>query len=126
MKLKVSNKVQGMKKTVQTKEAEKPKKEKKSLPSDEYQPMFKPIRFLVREVPSNKDATKMVKQYIELSVKRFDDDEAQPNLWIQMYQESDFYTGYLKGKCVYLPIEAFGDLLENLDEVDKICEKLGI
>ena len=101
------------------------KKENK-LPPDEYQPMFEPIRFLVRETPSHKDATKIVKQYIELSVKRFDDDEALPFVWLQMYQESDFYTGYLKGKTVHLPLEMLYDLIDNLSELSEICDNLGI
>ena len=103
--------------------APEPKQKRESLPKDEYQPMFKPIRFLVREVPSNKDATKMVKQYIELSVKRFDDDEAQPNLWIQMYQESDFYTGYLKGKTIYLPLEMLYDFIDALNDLSEEADK---
>ena len=99
------------------------KKAENKLPPDGYTPMFKPIRFLVRETRSSKDPTKVIKQYLELSVKRFDDDEALPFIWIQMYQESDFYTGYLKGKTVYLPLEMFGDLLDNLYALDEECTK---
>lgn len=106
------------------KEEPKPRKSQENrLPKDGYQPMFPPIRFLVRETRSNKDATKVVRQYVELSVKRFDDDEALPYLWLQMYQESDFYTGYLKGHSVYLPLEMYGDLIENLEAIDEECEK---
>ena len=89
----------------QKKEAAPKKKQENKLPPDEYKPMFEPTRFLVRETPSRKDPTKVVKQYIEISVKRFDDDEALPHVWLQMYQESEFYTGYLKGKSVNLPLE---------------------
>ena len=108
-----------------TKKEEKTSKKKgNTLPSDEYKPMFEPIRFLVRETPSQKSG--MVKQYLEISVKRFNDDEAMPNVWLQMYQESDFYTGYLKGKTVFLPLEMLYDLIENLEEVSDICDKMKI
>ena len=42
------------------KEAEKKSKKAKELPSDVYQPMFPPKRFLVREVPSQKDGSPQV------------------------------------------------------------------
>jgi len=103
-------------------EQKQEKRQKKSLGSDEYRPMFPPVRFLVRETPSTKGSG-VVKQYIEISVKRFDDDAAMPYLWLQMYQESEIYTGYLKGKSVYLPLEMLGDLIEHIEEVDEECEK---
>lgn len=99
---------------------------KNTLPPDEYRPMFEPIRFLVRETHSHKDATKVVKQYVELSVKRFNDDTAEPHVWLSMYQESDFYTGYLKGKTVNLPLEMLYDLIDNLTELSEKCDKLNI
>ena len=99
---------------------------KNTLPSDEYKPMFPPIRFLVREAPSHKDCTKVTKQYVELSVKRYNDDTAEPHVWLSMYQESDFYTGYLKGKTVNLPLEMLYDLIDNLTELSEKCDKLKI
>lgn len=102
------------------------KQKRKSLPKDEYTPMFPPIRFLVREELSKKDPTKVVKQYLELSVKRYDDDAAQPYVWCTMYQESEFYTGYLKGKTVYLPLEMLYDLIDNLTELCDECDKRNI
>ena len=120
-----------IKKTVtmeQTKK-EEPKKQRKSgknntLPPDSYKPMFKPTRFLVKETPSKNDPTKIVKQYLELSVKRFgDDEENAPMVYIQMYQGSDFYTGYLKGKTVYLPLEMLYDLIDNLTDLSEECDK---
>ena len=120
-----------IKKPLETVETQKPQsspkkvnKQENKLPSDEYKPMFEPMRMLVRERPSNKDCTKMVKQYLELSVKRYaDDDENQPMVYIQMYQESDFYTGYLKGKTIYLPLEFLYDFIDNLGELSDECEK---
>lgn len=110
--------------------APEPKQERKqkreSLPKDEYRPMFPPIRFLVREEPSKKDPAKVVKQYLELSVKRYDDDAAQPYVWITMYQESEFYTGYLKGKTIYLPLKMLYDLIDNLTELSDECDKRNI
>ena len=99
------------------------KKQENKLPSDEYKPMFPPTRILVRETPSNKDNTKIVKQYLELSVKRFDDVEAPTCVWIQMYQESEFYTGYLKGKTTYLPLEHLYDLIDGLTDLGEECDK---
>ena len=110
------------------KQEETPKKERKSnkntLPSDSYKPMFEPIRFLVKETFSHKDPTKIVKQYLELSVKRFgEDDENAPMVYIQMYQESEFYTGYLKGKTVYFPVEMFEEVMDKLHDLNEECEK---
>lgn len=122
MKLKPT--IKGMKSL--PKEEKKRKSKENKLPSDEYKPIFEPIRFLVRETASSKDHTKVIKQYLEISVKRFNDELGLPYLWLQMYQESDFYTGYLSGKSVYLPVEMMYDLIENLQSVDEECEKRGI
>ena len=56
-------------------------------------------------------------------MKRFNDEASLPYVWVSMYQESDFYTEYLKGKTVYLPLEALTDLMDVLTEVDEECEK---
>ena len=127
MKLKPT--IKGMKnlpKQEEPKEKAPRKKSENKLPSDEYKPMFPPMRFLVRETRSYKDPSKVVKQYIELSVKRFDDDEALPMVYIQMYQESDFYTGYLKGKTVYLPLDQFDTLIDGLQDLFDEVETRGI
>lgn len=114
---------------VQPKEEVVPKKETKKktenkLPPDEYTPMFEPIRLLVRETPSHKDCSKVVKQYLELSVKRYGEDYVnQPMVYVQMYQESDFYTGYLKGKTVYLPLEMLYDFMDSLNDLSEECDK---
>lgn len=113
-------------KKVSPKSEEPKKRSKNTLPSDEYKPMFPPVRFKVRETPSNKDATKLVKQYVEVSVKRYNDDTAEPHVWLSMYQESDFYTGYLKGKTVNLPLEMLYDLIDTLNEVSETCDNLKI
>ena len=102
------------------------KKQENKLPPDVYTPMFEPIRILVRETHSTKDPTEVVKQYLELSVKRFDDDEALPFVWVQMYQESEFYTGYMKGKTVYLPLNALYDLMDALTDISDECDKRNI
>lgn len=110
---------------------EKPKKKKgeNKLPSNEYKPLFEPVRLLVKETPSQKDPTKVVKQYVEVSVKRFGDEDDIVNpvcVWISMYQESEFYTGYLKGKSVYFPLEALYEVLDGLNKIDEECDKRGI
>ena len=122
MKLKPVKKLQKPEQQVQP-EPKKTKKQENKLPSDEYRPMFEPIRMLVKETPSHKDPTKVVKQYLELSVKRFDDDEALPHVWVQMYQESEFYTGYLKGKTIYLPLEMLYDFIDGLNDLSEECDK---
>lgn len=109
-------------------EQEAPKKKKgNKLPSDEYKPMFEPIRVLVRETYSQKNPMATVKQYVELSVKRFQGDyENAPMVYMQMYQESEFYTGYLKGKTVYFPLEMLYDMMDRLNDISETCDEKGI
>lgn len=127
IKKELKQKIEQQVKETPKKESKKTsKKQENKLPPDEYRPMFEPIRLLVRETPSQKDESKIVKQYVELTVKRFDDDEALPFVWLQMYQESDFYTGYLKGKTVHLPLEALYDLIDSLSDLGEECDKRGI
>lgn len=116
-----------LKKSVEVQQTpEEPKKREKKpnkLPSDGYNPMFPPVRFLVREYPSFKDPTKVVKDYIEVSVKRWDDDEAPACCFMTMYRESEAYTGYLKGKSIYFPIGMFTDVIEKLQDASDECEE---
>lgn len=116
-----------LKKSVEVQQTpEEPKKREKKpnkLPLDGYSPMFPPVRFLVREYPSFKDPTKVVKDYIEVSVKRWDDDEAPACCFMTMYRESEAYTGYLKGKSIHFPIEMFADVIEKLQDASDECEE---
>ena len=112
-----------LKQSVQTQDKKPKKKQENKLPPDVYYPMFEPKRILVRETPSSKDPTKVVKQYLEISVKRYDDDEALPFIWVQMYQESDFYTGYLKGKTIYLPLEMLYDFIDSLNDLSEEADR---
>ena len=116
------------KRKVEPKVEETPKRKsrKSTLPSDEYKPMFEPMRILVREEPSKQNPEDTIKQYLEISVKRFNDDAALPYVWITMYQESEFYTGYLKGKTIYLPLAKFYDFIDNLNDVCDECDRRGI
>lgn len=129
MKLKPVKKLQkpelvGMETPKETPKKKTRKKSENTLPPDTYKPMFEPTRILVRETPSTKDPTKVVRQYLELSVKRYsDDDENSPMVYIQMYQESDFYTGYLKGKTIYLPLEMLYDFIDGLNDLSEECDK---
>lgn len=106
------------------KETTPKKKTENKLPPDGYRPMFEPTRLLVRETEKEDGTT--LKQYLDISVKRFDDDEAKPFVWIAMYQESDRYTGFLKGKTVHLPVEMLDTLIEALSEVSEECDNRGI
>ncbi len=113
-----------------------PKKEKSSyrkqkegnkLPSDIYKPVFPPEKFLARETPSTTDPSKTVRQYFEVSVKRFDGDEENPLMvYIQMYQEAPTYTGYLKGKTVYLPLGALTDFIDAMTDISEECDQRGL
>lgn len=127
MKLKTVKKLEVPKESYEEPVKKERKKSQNRLPADGYTPLLPPKRFLVRETRSYKDNSPM-KQYIEISVKRIDDDkkdEAMPFVYIQMYQESNFYTGYLKGKSVYLPIEMLYDLIDTLSAVSDECEEKG-
>lgn len=126
MKLKAKRKLTPAETYEEKKPREKKEKSTKKLPPDIYKPIFDPMRFLVRESPSSKDPTNMVKQYLEISVKRFDDEIGLPYVFIQMYQESNTYTGYLKGKSIYLPLEMLYDFIERLEEISTKCDELGI
>ena len=92
------------------------------LPSDSYKPLLPPKRILVREFPQ-KNTTKMGKLYVEISVKRYGEDEVNaPEVYLQMYQETDFYTGYRKGGS-HFPLESLYDIIDLLTEVSEECDE---
>ena len=113
------------KKLVIEEEVKEPKKKKSSgnkLPSDQYKPLLPPKRILVREFPQ-KNTAKMGKMYVEISVKRYGEDEVNaPEVYIQMYQESDFYTGYRKGGS-HFPLELLYDIMDLLSELSEECDE---
>ena len=102
-----------------------PKKKKSSgnkLPSDSYKPLLPPKRILVREFPQ-KNTAKMGKLYVEISVKRYGEDEVNaPEVYLQMYQESEFYTGYRKGGS-HFPLESLYDIMDLLSELSEECDE---
>ena len=102
------------------------KKSKNTLPSDEYKPLFEPYRFLVSDKPSHKDPTKGVKHYLEVKAVRSNDDEGLPMCQVSTYQEAEFYTGYLKGKSITLPITEIASLVEALSDLENQCEDAGL
>lgn len=106
-------------------EVKEPKKKSSSgnkLPSDSYKPLLPPKRILVREFPQ-KNTTKMGKLYVEISVKRYGEDEVNaPEVYLQMYQETDFYTGYRKGGS-HFPLESLYDIIDLLTEVSEECDE---
>ena len=106
-------------------EVKEPKKKSSSvnkLPSDSYKPLLPPKRILVREFPQ-KNTTKMGKLYVEISVKRYGEDEINaPEVYLQMYQETDFYTGYRKGGS-HFPLESLYDIIDLLTEVSEECDE---
>ena len=104
---------------------EQPKKRKSGsnkLPSDTYKPLLPPKKILVREFPQ-KNSTERGKLYVEISVKRYGEDfENAPEVYIQMYQESDFYTGYRKGGS-HFPLECLYDIQDLLTELSEECDE---
>ena len=112
----------------QKEEVKEPKKKKSSgnkLPSDSYKPLLPPKRILVREFPQ-KNTTKMGKLYVEISVKRYGEDEVNaPEVYLQMYQETDFYTGYRKGGS-HFPLESLYDIIDLLSELSEECDEHNI
>lgn len=102
------------------------KKSKSTLPPDEYKPIYEPIRFLVSDKPSNKDPEKRVKHSLEVKVIRANDSEGLPMCQVSTYQESDFYTGYLKGKSITLPVTEIAALVDVLSDLEDQCERDGL
>lgn len=106
----------------EVKETKKKKSSGNKLPSDSYKPLLPPKRILVREFPQ-KNSTKMGKLYVEISVKRYGEDlENAPEVYLQMYQESDFYTGYRKGGS-HFPLESLYDIIDLLSELSEECDR---
>ena len=109
----------------QKEEVKEPKKKNSSgnkLPSDSYKPLLPPKKILVREFPQ-KNTTKMGKLYVEISVKRYGEDEVNaPEVYLQMYQETDFYTGYRKGGS-HFPLESLYDIMDLLSELSEECDE---
>lgn len=99
------------------------KKSENTLPTDTYKPLYEPFRFLVSDKPSHKDPEQRVKYYLEVSVKRSDDELGLPMCYISTYQESPFYTGYLKGKNICLPITEIASLVEVLSDTEDQCAR---
>lgn len=92
--------------------------------SDEYKPEFDPMRMIVHEYVHPKDG-KTVKDYLEFKCTRFGED-GLPYVFVTMYRESDFYTGYLKGKTIYFPIEMLYDVIATFEEFSEECESHGL
>lgn len=107
---------------IQKKTVPKERKSHQNTLPPEYEPLFEPIRFQVNEYESY-SGNSIVKDYLEISVKRFgDDDENAPRVFMQMYRESEKYTGYIK-KSVNFPINEILTVIEGLDEVAEKIEE---
>lgn len=94
------------------------KSHENTLPSDDYQPIFDPIRFLSNTFENY--SGEEVNDYLEVSVKRFNEDlENAPRFYISTYRESPKYTGYLKGKTISFQVEAIEELINALDSLNE-------
>lgn len=95
------------------------KKGPNTLPSDEYPKVYNK-RILVRQEDT-------FRQYLDISVKRFNEDDDIVNPYfvqVTMYQESEKYTGYLKGKTIYFPLDNLYEVLEEFSDCEEECEPL--
>ena len=99
-------------------------KKPNTLPDDAYHPIYPPVRWLVRIGESHKGDP--FKQYMEVAVKRNDADNGLPYLYISMYQESEFYTGYLKGKTNCIPVSEIPTLAGHLKDLYNEAQKDGL
>lgn len=114
-----------VKKPVKQLEAPKqePKKQKETKPFiDEYKPMCEGERIHVRSYLGY--GGKEIKDYLDFSVKRFDDTEHPVTCFMSMYRESEKYTGFLKGKTVHFPIDRLADVIEALQVLDDRVEPI--
>lgn len=111
-------------------EEQREEKERKShqntLPSGEYKPLLPPVRLQTNTYISIYTEEE-IKDHVEISVKRFgDDDENAPRIYMQMYRESERYTGFLKGKSISFPIKEIGNVKAALDFLSKEIQERGI
>lgn len=90
---------------------------------DYYEPMFPPERILVREFSNYKSPDIKIKQYLDIKVQRYDDEECAPNVYVQLYQESDMFTGYLKGKEINFPLDQIYNVIDTLSDLIEECDK---
>ena len=68
---------------------------------------------------------KLCKQYVEVRVQRDDDDDdlGLPYVVVQMYLESERYTGYMKGRYIKFPLEMLDDFMDTLIDVSETCDR---
>lgn len=105
--------------------ADKKSKKKNSLPPDEYEPIFEPVKIKVREYTSQKSGEKII-QSLVMKVMRNNYDDGRIYFYITMFQDSESYTGYMKGKTVYFPITKLDDTIGLMCEAIRKCEESGL
>lgn len=122
-------------KPVKRKTAEKPlevkepeKKPRKSnennLPSGKYEPIYLPQQWLIRDYETVHGSR--VRQFLEVTVKRNDSDFGLPYIYLAVWQDSERYTGYLKGKSTSLPVSEVPMLQSILKDFYEKCRRDGL
>lgn len=91
---------------------------------DKYQPLYTPARFLTSEYDSY-SGEGTTKVYTEVAIKRHDNDNGLPYLFIQRYQEGPRYTGYTKG-AVAIPLTKVETLMGTIQCFMDHAEKDGL
>lgn len=101
---------------------------KEKLPEAVYHDLVKLPPILVRDYETERG--NHIKKYIIASVRRANDEkddiENPIMVYINMYQESDYYTGYLKGGISFPLKEHLATMQEMLEQIDNECADKGI
>ena len=113
--------------TEDTVQKRKPK-EKSGLSkySDEYRPLTDSVKFVTRQFETVHGSP--CRDHLEVSVKRLggNDEENPVCVFLQMFKESERYTGPAKGRTVYFPVEHIGEVIRALQSQLEQCGEQGL
>ena len=110
---------------VSEKSSEKKSGRKNSLPPDEYEPIFEPLKVKLREYTSEKSGEK-VEQYLIMKVMRNNYDNGKVYFYMTMWQDSKSYTGFMKGKTVFFPVTRLDDVIGFMCQAINDCETVNL
>ena len=94
--------------------------------SDQYRPLTESSKFQTRQFETVNGSP--CRDHLEVSVKRLggNDEENPVCVFLQMWKESERYTGPAKGRTVYFPVEHIDEFVEALLKQKEQCEKQGL
>ena len=99
----------------------KPEKiSKNNLPSDDYEPIFEPVKVPLREYEGKNGDP--VRQSLIMKIMRNKYDDGKVYFYATMWQDSESYTGFMKGKTILFPIGRLDDVIGYMCEVIRECE----